>query len=196
MWHASLEELPGMRQRYRWRSGDRPLAYSTVLALWQSDRHFRTDTTRLLAASPYPAYFWETPALTAATADRPFEFVATASTALAAVSPDPHSFQEHFAAAGTAAIACFRNLGGDARLLAPCPQAAPEAYPHLAAFCRSGPADQQQALWQAVGQVALELLGDRPLWLSTSGLGVAWLHLRLDARPKYYSYAPYRCLPG
>ena len=34
----------------------------------------------------------------------------------------------------------------------------------------------------------------RPLWLSTNGLGVAWLHARIDARPKYYSHRPYRAL--
>ena len=28
----------------------------------------------------------------------------------------------------------------------------------------------------------------KPVWLSTSGMGVAWLHFRLDQRPKYYTY--------
>jgi hypothetical protein len=30
-----------------------------------------------------------------------------------------------------------------------------------------------------------------PVWLSTAGAGVAWLHVRLDDRPKYYSHRPY-----
>ncbi len=34
-------------------------------------------------------------------------------------------------------------------------------------------------------------VGDRPTWLSTAGHGVAWLHVRLDTRPKYYRYTPY-----
>lgn len=34
-------------------------------------------------------------------------------------------------------------------------------------------------------------VGTRPVWLSTAGAGVAWLHVRLDDRPKYYSYRPY-----
>jgi hypothetical protein len=29
------------------------------------------------------------------------------------------------------------------------------------------------------------------MWLSTSGLGVAWLHIRLDSTPKYYQHQPY-----
>ena len=34
-------------------------------------------------------------------------------------------------------------------------------------------------------------LGGKPVWLSTAGLGVGWLHVRLDDRPKYYRHAPY-----
>ncbi|MDF9799652.1 hypothetical protein OKW21_004915 [Catalinimonas alkaloidigena] len=30
--------------------------------------------------------------------------------------------------------------------------------------------------------------------MSTSGLGVYWLHIRLDSRPKYYQFDPYRKL--
>ncbi len=29
-------------------------------------------------------------------------------------------------------------------------------------------------------------------WLNTEGGGVAWLHVRIDQRPKYYHYAPYK----
>lgn len=31
-----------------------------------------------------------------------------------------------------------------------------------------------------------------PIWLNTAGGGVAWLHIRLDHRPKYYRYLPYK----
>jgi len=31
-----------------------------------------------------------------------------------------------------------------------------------------------------------------PRWLSTSGLGVSYLHVRIDKRPKYYSFDEYR----
>lgn len=31
-----------------------------------------------------------------------------------------------------------------------------------------------------------------PRWLSTSGLGVSYLHVRIDSRPKYYSFDEYR----
>lgn len=34
--------------------------------------------------------------------------------------------------------------------------------------------------------------GGGNLWCSTSGLGVYWLHIRLDQYPKYYTYRPYK----
>ncbi len=34
-----------------------------------------------------------------------------------------------------------------------------------------------------------------PVWLSTAGAGVSWLHVRLDDRPKYYGHGPYRTAP-
>ena len=33
---------------------------------------------------------------------------------------------------------------------------------------------------------------DQNVWLSTSGLGVVWVHVQLDSSPKYYQYASFR----
>jgi uncharacterized protein DUF6940 len=35
------------------------------------------------------------------------------------------------------------------------------------------------------------IAGWRP-WVSTAGMGVPWLHVRLDTRPTYYRHAAYR----
>ena len=51
-----------------------------------------------------------------------------------------------------------------------------------------------QALWQAVGEAMARRVGSKPVWLSTAGAGVSWLHMRLDDRPKYYAHSPYRRL--
>jgi hypothetical protein len=48
------------------------------------------------------------------------------------------------------------------------------------------------ALWIEVAEVHDGAMGEEPRWLSTSGLGVFWLHVRLDQRPKYYAHTPYR----
>ena len=106
---------------------------------------------------------------------------------------DERSFARHFrtAAAGQGVVT-FANLGGDAILVAPCPEGPPQAYSHLARFVREGSPDQQDGFRTAVGEALEQSVTAAPLWLSTSGLGVAWLHMRLDSQPKYYTYRPYR----
>jgi len=111
----------------------------------------------------------------------------------------------------------FRNLGGDALLVVPTPPSAGSragtdaadwreggcyaaSHAHLAAFVRGSAQRQQRLLWAAVATASLAALtedrtGQAPLWVSTSGAGVSWLHVRLDASPKYYVQPRYRQFP-
>lgn len=157
---------------------------------WRQDVSFRTFFSSLLAEAPYRAFRWETPAITTATLCQPFEFVLIAEPGLAR-RPDPLAFAEHFVDM-VGEIATFPNLGGDATMIVPRPLADLSAYGHLAAFARLAPETQQHSLWQAVGNAMLQRVSRKPVWLSTAGAGVAWLHVRLDDRPKYYAYGPYR----
>ncbi len=169
------------------------VSYAEVIDRWQCDGNFRDFFIGLLAEAPYDAYLWETPPITRMTLPRTFEFVLVESLDLARLSPDPVAFAQHFEAADIeTGIVSFWNLGGDARLVAPSPRDSLTTYPHLAAFARAAPVPQQHAFWRAVGTNVADSLSDRPLWLSTCGLGVAWLHVRLDTRPKYYTFQPYR----
>jgi hypothetical protein len=62
----------------------------------------------------------------------------------------------------------------------------------LAAFIRRAPRTQVHDLWRVVGATMEGQLSAMPVWLSTAGMGVSWLHIRLDSRPKYYGFRPYR----
>lgn len=104
---------------------------------------------------------------------------------------DPEAYAQHFRGAARPVVT-FPNLGGDAILVVPCPVAEPSIYAHLADFVRQAPEPQRDALWKAVGEAVNRRIGAKPVWLSTAGAGVAWLHVRLDDRPKYYGYGPYR----
>ena len=88
----------------------------------------------------------------------------------------------------------FANLGRDAFLVVPCPTGRLSAYGHLAAFLRGAQEEQKHALWALVGKLMEQRGGSKSVWLSTAGAGVSWLHVRLDDRPKYYGYGPYRDL--
>ena len=107
-------------------------------------------------------------------------------------------FGEHLsrACAAGASVATFPNLGNDAILVAPCATTGLD-FAHFASFIRRAPSEQAHALLAAVGAAVEKRLAEKrasgsPLWVSTSGAGVSWLHVRLDDRPKYYTFAPYR----
>ena len=196
MWDSTSELLNGGgSQRVVLRSGGAAVSYGEVLRCWRDDEAFRTFFVGLLAAAPFAAYRWETPPVTAATAGREFEFVLLDDPGLNR-RPDPHAFAEQFRAnrAGASVVA-FVNLGKDAVLVVPRPAGPASAYGHLPAFIRHAPDAQKHDLWRAVGAEMEARLGARPVWLSTAGMGVPWLHVRLDSRPKYYGFAPYKQAP-
>jgi hypothetical protein len=192
MWDFASDSLSsGRARRYAATRDGRPLPYGKVLQLWQEDEAFRGRFVEILAEAPFGCYRWETPPLTAATAERPFEFVLLDEPGLDQPA-DRESFGGQFTAAGDGeTVLTFPNLGGDAILVVPCPVGPASAHAHLAAFVRHAPTAQVHALWRAVGTAMAGRLDHRPVWLSTAGMGVAWLHVRLDARPKYYGFRPY-----
>ena len=169
------------------------LSWSNAVDRWQNDQSFRSYFVSVLVDAPFPAYFLETPPVTNDTLDREFEFVLVGSQQLAGVRTDQSAFANHFASAEPgASVIAFSNLGGDATLIVPCPRAPLSAYSQISAFARWAPDEQQHQLWKWVGAALERKLGAQPIWLSTSGLGVYWLHIRLDSAPKYYTHEPYR----
>lgn len=167
----------------------KPMAYSQAIAALRDDESFRTFLTRTLVEVPYSAFRWETPGIAQSWVEKAFEFVVLDEPSLSR-QVDERAFAEHFTEPD-AAVVSFVNLGRNATLVVPTPQADIEAYGHLAAFVRRAPAEQCDALWRRVGEEAAKRLSIWPVWLSTAGAGISWLHVRLDDRPKYYGYTPY-----
>jgi hypothetical protein len=181
----------GRGYRYQLSRDSAPLPHAEVLELWCHHEPFRSFFIALLSEISYRAFRWETPPVTRGTVERDFEFVILDSPGID-LPADPADFSEHFTAHRPGdGIVVFENLGRDAVLVVPVPLGTDSAYSHLAAFARQAPASQQHALWRVVGDTMQKRLSERPLWLSTAGGGVPWLHVRLDSRPKYYGFEPY-----
>ena len=121
-----------------------------------------------------------------------FQCVLLDSPALGGRTPDQAAFASHFRQQPERSVLAFPNLGGDAVMVVPRPADDPESHVHLAEFLRRAPMPQRRDLWRCVAEAMRQQLDDAPLWLSTAGGGVAWLHVRLDRRPKYYHHMPYR----
>jgi hypothetical protein len=193
VWTLLFDDLASHRAKHAvLRRDGRAASFAEALTALRDDAALRTVLTSSLAALPYRAYKWETPVVTRTRLDRLFECVVLDSPHLAD-RVDATPFSEHFSTAEP--VVEFPSLGRDAILVAPCPRTSTSAYGHLAAFLRGAPEAQRHALWQRVGDAMERRVDDRPVWLSTAGGGVAWLHVRLDDRPKYYGYAPYRVSP-
>ena len=192
MFNATTEILEDDRvHKYvLWRNGA-PIPYADVLDQWQHNQSFRTFFISLLADSPFTAFRWETPPVTFETIVRQFEFVLLNCPGFASRTTDRQAYRSYFIAAKEG-IVVFENLGNDATLVVPSPRVLDSAYGHLAAFIRNAPDSQKHALWRIVGATMQQLVSDYPLWLNTAGGGIAWLHVRLDSRPKYYGFRPYK----
>jgi hypothetical protein len=192
-WNVSRTELAaGDSWKYMLRRGNDSASYADVIEAWRNDQSFRRFFNQLLADVPFTAFRWETPAVTAKTVGRDFEYVVLNSPGLAR-RPDRDSFADQFFQAGPDHdVITFDNLGRNAVLVVPAPLADDKHYPHLGAFVRGAPETQRDLLWQTVGEAMHKRIDDRPVWLSTAGAGVSWLHVRLDDMPKYYHHAPYQ----
>ena len=194
MYQSLIQQIvPNKTQKYTITENGKILTYAAIINKWKSDEVFRDFYISLLATPPYPAYFWENPPVRKDTIHQPYEFILSDSPSLARVSADIHTFQNYYQQQkDLEGIVTFTNLGGDAVLVVPCPIDSNTSYPHVAAFIRNAPKTQKHALWQGVGIAMEQEIGSNSLWLSTSGLGVYWLHIRLDSRPKYYTHQPYK----
>lgn len=153
------------------------------------DDVFAIDFSRRLASQPFDAGFWESPPYSENTADHAFRCVLINSPELSKNTADPSAFIRKLAGVARDGSGIFANVNNSATLISP--QAKPANYGHLMAFLRKASPIQITNLWAAVSKVVLEKSGQQPLWISTSGLGVPWLHVRVDSEPKYYRHLPY-----
>jgi hypothetical protein len=190
MWSARTESF-AQESVVKIDRDNHPITCSDAFRAWQEDDEFRSFFIRLLADAPYSAFRWETPPITTASLGRAFEFALVDSPELE-TRADPDAFAKHFNVANDNQVVSFANLSGDAILIVPCPVSADFAYAHVAAFVRNAPDAQKHALWSLVGRVMEDNVSEDPVWLSTAGAGVPWLHVRIDQRPKYYCHAEYR----
>ncbi len=190
MWTVRRDKPgPASTMRLRFYAGDVCLTYADFLSALAMEPSFRELIREELRGAPFVAFRWETPPLADTNMDQPFECLLHDSPDLN-VRADPTDFETYFQP--NVDVVCFDNLGSDALLIVPCPISTSANYSHIGSFHRSAPVSQQHAFWIAVAHSMMERIGSLPLWLSTAGGGVDWLHMRLDERPKYYRHIPWR----
>jgi hypothetical protein len=194
-----IESKRGYEKYHLYSQGKRETHDFFYRRLSSGDPYVSEAFFHALRSYPSEAYFFETPPFTRETfGESYFEFVLVDAPALIQVAVDSDSFSQHFDSHKR--VVTFPNLGGDATLVVPCPKQGEDIneFAHLGKFMRRATRSHVQSLWNEVGIAVVEtaqgLPPDRKKWVSTSGLGVYWLHVRLDDRPKYYQFAEYKKL--
>jgi hypothetical protein len=188
-----VEEVQGKRKRFAAFSnfGD-PISIDEWIHMLNgndesADNHITSFVNFMKeASSPYKAIFFETKGTSASNnKTKQFEFVLVNSRRLYGFvrdkPPGIDAFEEYFGNDDRTSVA-FTNLGGTSVLISPKPQPSNSnnIYTDIASFIRNAPEKEIVSLWKLVVQEYHKRLEEKgeSVWLSTSGLGVPWLHAR------------------
>lgn len=198
-----VEEIKGTFKRFATFDRSAPVSIAEWIELLSSPNHvIKFVEVMKEASSEYPAFFFETKGVSHGSESKQFEFVLVNSKSLHSFVQRGHdfdAFKEHLQSADRedidATSVSFPNLGRTSTLIAPKPmQPSKDIYSHIGRFIRNAPQNEIIFFFQLVGKQYRKILNestrgqDKSIWLSTSGLGVAWLHMRIDDRPKYYTF--------
>lgn len=175
---------------FRILEGEEIMSHQRFFDLIVNSEDFKKLYNSRLAGCDYKAFFWENRPLTKHNLNDSYECRLIDSEYLADMNPSIQTFQQYFTPGRD--VVSFPNLGGDAHLVVPCPIEDHSIYTHIGNFVRHAPESQILKFWEMVGIEMMDHISEKPIWLSTSGLGVSWLHVRLDTVPKYYQTDEYK----
>ena len=192
MWNLVTLESNQTNLSFQLEENGTLMSHHKFLTQLSENNSFADWYNQQLADCPFDAFFWENRPVTKENLDETYECTIVKSNQLERVSPDSTTFDSYFSPDSNTVT--FPNLGGDAQLVVPCPVADRSVYTQIGSFVRGAPDHQIKEFWTRVGGEMLDHVQQEPRWLSTSGLGVYWLHVRIDSAPKYYQTEAYKSL--
>lgn len=100
-------------------------------------------------------------------------------------------FLNHIKKSRSKNVVSFYNLSKTSLLIIPYPKKDKDNkyknYKTLKDFIDNSPKSQQIKLWKKVSSCIKKMLKkNNKIWVSTHGLGIPYLHIRIDTNPKYY----------
>jgi len=187
-------EIKGQNEntvRFRLKKGDQNLSFEEVFKLWKSNSAFVNFYTDELIKLDYKAFYWEHPAIKKEFLEKRYECILQRSKPLEHLPSNESAFKEHIHSVDQ--VVDFMNLGKNARLVVPTKRTDKEIYNHLGKFMRLAENEQVIEVFKRIGTTMFEEIEkEKLIWLNTAGLGVIWLHIRMDTRPKYYKTKKYK----
>lgn len=155
-------------------------------------KSFISILTKTIQSVSFKSFFFEMPPINSSLMSRQFEFVIIDAPEFENKSAEPSDFKEHMQKGKK--VVSFENLRKDAILVVPCGTKA-SGFMDLNSFLTNATKSQIISFWKEVAKNLLfkvENNPDKKIWCSTSGLGVSWLHFRIDNKPKYYKYQDFK----
>ena len=153
------------------------MKWSEVLLQWESGNYPKVPKE---IKSPY---FWRT-TVQSSKKDLPYKEEFLEDERLLNKKQDLKTFEEKFKKEKYAVS--FPNLSGDTILVVPVPRKG-KRFTNMFYFMNNASEIQKKELWKKVAEQAKEFLKtNENVWISTHGLGVNYLHVRICNNPKYY----------
>ena len=144
----------------------------------------------------FEQYYFECPPISNATQNETFEFILKSSSGLDRKSQEG-KFNDYFIDPECLSVE-FLSLSNYS-LISPCPpingtELEKQNYVHLATFARNGPTNKLKDVLKTSATALMNKVNTTSAswWFSTSGHGVAWLHVRIEPRPKKYRHDAYK----
>lgn len=176
---------------FRLRRGEQYLSFKDVFEMWGNNPKFVEFYKDELIKLDHQAFYWEHPAIKKEFLEKKYECILQRSGPLEHLPCNENHFKDYLHTKEQ--VADFMNSGKDARLVIPTKKTDKEIYNHIGKFIRLADNEQIIEIFKRVGVKIFEEIDKQKLiWLNTAGLGVIWLHIRLDTRPKYYRTIKYK----
>jgi len=138
-------------------------------------------------------FFWEHPKVSNDTCKSNYEVSVIPTDAFNNREENFDPFKSKFKI--TDQIKVFHNLRKDSLLIVPNKnEVSDQNFVTLRKFLQTAPKSLIKKFWKTVGETMIDQISKNSdyCYLSTHGLGVLWLHVRVDQRPKYYHTKKYR----
>lgn len=154
------------------------------------DIHFMSLFIDSFHRTKFKTFFWECSPVSASNAQSD-AFVYVILRTSIPLTQDFTAFQEHHPPTSRREIISFDSKSGGTILVVPTPsyQRNQRQMSSLGPYLRD-PQNTPIRLFQHVAKIILHTLATTKnmIWLNTHGLGVPWLHIRIDFFPKYNSF--------
>ena len=196
MYKVVINFLPNEIIEYNFKQRGKHIGmYSGGLLLCNSSE-FRNLCTNILKECPFEAFYWYLGVAyydDKKDEDRSDIFKFTVKNAPSLITKANDEFKV------PNSISEIPNLSRNCLLIVPKCLGEYQKYAHLGSFIRKASHSQIDQLWGTIGNRIGYVMEcseftkfdkNIPLWISTHGNGVNWLHIRFDSSPKYLEWVP------